>query len=267
VDREPRLAFILVLCAVTAACCGAFQSPEDKYKKEMECASRITSSKSVDLLQRGMFCCAPLPKGCEAMPEARKYYFLRAWGWKPDSSDAPLGVARADWDEGNYGEALRYFDAARERSMAPLTAIIGEVTMYRLLKNYEPAHAWCRWLRVQKSIDGEKVSAYLTARLLYDEGRLDEAGPLFRKALERADKGSGSLGDTPFTMKDTHFYLAQILRKSGDPQGAHQQFLLYLKSMSDPDFQLAYKYWVEKFASDQATLYDTIEREWARIRQ
>ena len=34
-----------------AACCGAFESKEDKYKKEMECALRVTDEKSIEILQ------------------------------------------------------------------------------------------------------------------------------------------------------------------------------------------------------------------------
>ena len=257
----------VALLALAMACCGAFQSSEQKYQKEMECASRITDLKSVELLQRGMFCCSPLPKGTDALPEARRYYFLRASILKPSSPDPPTGIARSYWDEGDYRQALKYFDEARERSKEPLAAIIGEVTMHRLLRDFEPAYALVRWIRVQKNIDGEKVAAYLSARLLCDEGKYGEAEPLFEQALKRAERGNDYLGETPYTMKDAHFYLAQIKRKSGDPQGAHEEFLQYLRKMSDPDFQLAYKYWVEKFGSDQALLYDTVEKDWAHVRQ
>lgn len=257
----------IALLAVAAACCGAFQSSEEKYQKEMECASRITDGKSVELLQRGMFCCSPLPKGTDALPEARRYYFLRASRLKPSSPDPPIGIARSYWDEGDYAQARNYFDSARELSKNSLAAVIGEVTMYRLLHDPAPAFVWVRWIQTQKNIDGEKVAAYLSARLLYDEGKYEEARPLIEQALKRAEKGNDYLGETPYTMKDAHFYLAQIKRKTGDPLGAHQEFLLYLKKMSDPDFQLAYKYWVEKFGSDQALLYDTVEKDWAHIRQ
>lgn len=266
-NQAANLGLCLALAGAMAACCGAFQSDEKRYQKEMECASRITDGKSVELLQEGMFCCNPLPKGALGLPEARRYYLLRAWALRPASPDPPMAIAKSHWDDGNYREALRYYDAARERSEKPLAAVIGEVTMYRLLRDFPPAYAWVRWIRVQKAIDGEKVAAYLEARLLYDEGKYAEARPLFQKALERSGRGTDFLADTPWTMKDARFYLAQIRRKTGDPQGGHEEFLLYLKQMSDPDFQLFYKYWVEKAGSDQALLYDTIEGQWVHIRQ
>jgi hypothetical protein len=68
-------------------------------------------------------------------------------------------------------------------------------------------------------------------------------------------------------MKDAHLYLAQIALKGGDPQAAYEEFKLYLKKMSDPDFQVFYKYWVEKLGDDQKALYDTLEIEWAWPRQ
>jgi tetratricopeptide (TPR) repeat protein len=262
-----RFAVPLFALGLLAGCCGVFQSPEEKYEKEMECASRITDERSVEILSRGTFCCEPLPKGTQGLPEARRFYLNRAWALKPTSADPPLAIAKSYWDEGSYFEGLRHYDAARERMERPLMAVVGEVTMYRLLKNYAEAGAWVRWIRRQKAIDAAKVADYLEARLLYDEGKYAEARPLFESAVARNEKGNDYLGDTPFTMKDARFYLAQIRRKTGDPLGAHEEFLLYLKKMSDPDFQIFYAFWVPKIGSDQAQLYDKIEKEWAHVRQ
>ena len=41
---------------------------------------------------------------------------------------------------------------------------------------------------------------------------------LFASALDRAKSTGDTLGDTAFTMKDAHLYLAQIALKSGDVQ-------------------------------------------------
>jgi len=262
-----RQAALMVVCVLAAACCGAFQSPQEKYQKEMECASRLTDAKSIEILARGMFCCEPLPKSIQSLPEARRFYLLRASALAPSAPEPYAQIARSYWDEGNYREALAAFEEEGRREPKPVAALIGKVTMLRLLGEWEAGRNVAEELRAQKAIDGEKVADYLEARLLYDEGKCTEAQNLFEKALARSEKSADFLGETPYTMKDAHFYLAQIRRKSGDPLGGHQEFLLYLKKMSDPDFQLAYKYWVSTFGSDQAKLYDTVEKEWAHVRQ
>lgn len=257
----------MLVLSSALGCCGAFQSQGDKYKKEMECASRLTDQKSIEILQKGMFCCESVPKEIQDLPEARRFYLLRASALDPSAAEPFEGIAKSYWDDGNYREALKAFEEVRKRTPKPVAAVIGEVTMYRLLSESAPAFELTKWLRVTKGIDGEKVADYLEGRLYYDGGKYEAAEPLLKDALQRAEKGNDFLGDTPYTMKDADFYLAQIKRKTGDPQGAHEYFLKYLKKMGDPDFQIFYAYWVPKIGNDQAQLYDKIESQWARVRQ
>lgn len=253
--------------ASATACCGAFQSKEDRYKKEMECALRVTDEKSIEILQRGMFCCEKLPAEVKTLPEARRFYLLRAAAQDPKNPDPVLQIARSYWDDHDYKQALDFFARAKDLSPKPLTAVIGEITMLRLTKDWTQANGLVQWVRDQKAIDSQKVGDYLEARILYDQGKYAEAKPLFESALNRSKSDGDALGDTPYTMKDAYLYLAQIKLKAGDAQGAYGDFKLFLQKMSNPDFQLFYKYWVEKLGNDQPALYDKIESDWASWRQ
>jgi len=269
VQVRPRPFRILVpfLLLALGGCCGAFQSKAEHYKKEMDCATRLTDERSIQILQKGMFCCEPLPSKLTTLPAARRFYLLRAWALRPESDEPPAAIAQTYWDEGNYKEALRYFDAARTRTARPLADVIGEVTMYRLMRDYPPAMAWIRWIRTQKGIDGDKIADYLTGRILYDEGNYAEAAKYFQSAIARSEKGSDFLGDTPYTMRDAWFYMAQIKRKEGDLMGGHEEFVAFLKKMSNPDFQLFYAYWLPRLGKDEGALFDKIEKDWVHIRQ
>jgi tetratricopeptide (TPR) repeat protein len=249
------------------ACCGAFQSKEDNFKKEMECAMRLTDEKSIEILKKGMFCCEKLPPEAATLPSARRFYLLRAAALQPKDPDPVLQIARSYWDDRNFAEAFKAFEEARALGAKPTTAVIGEITMLRLMERFSEAQPLLAWIREQKNIDAPKVADYLEARLLYDQGKYPEAKVLFLNALERAKSTGDTLGDTAFTMKDTYLYLAQIDLKTGDPQAAYEQFKLYLKKTNDPDFVLFYNYWLEKLGDDQKALYDTMETEWAWPRQ
>ncbi len=259
----------MMLLAMLAAtgCCGMFQSKEERYKKEMECALRVTDERSIVILQKGMFCCEKLPAQDTTLPAARRFYLLRAAALEPKNPDPLMQIARSYWDDRDFVPALAFFVQAKELSPKPLAAVIGEITMLRLTKQWDKAMTLVAWIREQKAMDAPKVADYLDARLLYDQGKYAEAKPLFLNALKRAESGSDTLGDTPYTMKDTYLYLAQIQLKGGDPQGAYEDFKLFLKKTSNPDFQLFYNYWVGKLGSDQAALYDKIESDWAWPRQ
>lgn len=266
---RPRtlLPFALLALSSLAACCGAFESKEDKYKKELECAMRVTDEKSIEILQKGMFCCEKLPAEANTLPSARRFYLLRASALEPKDPDPMLQIARSYWDDRNFPEAYKAFEKARALGAKPTTAVIGEVTMLRLMGDYAKAEPLLAWVRDQKGIDAPKVADYLEARILYDQGKYPEAKKLLESALERA-KGTGdALGDTTYTMRDAHLYLAEIALKAGDTKGAYEEFKLYLAKMSDPDFVLFYNYWLEKLGDDQKGLYDLIETEWARPRQ
>jgi tetratricopeptide (TPR) repeat protein len=264
--RTKAAAAMAALC-LTGACCGLFQSKEERYKKEMECALRVTDNKSIEILQKGMYCCEALPAGAMTLPQARRFYLERALKLNPDSTDAMAAVAKSYWDEGSYPEGLKFYQMLEKKSEKPLSAVIGEYTMYRLMKKWDDAAGRIAWIRQQKAIDAAKVGDYLEGRLLYDEGKYPEALPLLQNAIERANAGDDSLGNTPYTMKDAAFWVAQIKLKGGDPQGAYEAFKEYLHKMADPDFQIFYAYWLPRMGSDQAKFYDTIETQWAHVRQ
>ena len=258
---------LLMALAATGACCGAFESKEERTKKELECALRVTDEKSIEILKKGMFCCEKLPAEVLTLPAARRFYLQRAAALSPKDPDPVLQIARSYWDDRNFPEAMSAFARAKDMGSKPLTAVVGEVTMLRLMKRFGEAAPLLAWIRDQKAVDAPKVADYLEARLLYDDGKYAQAKPLFENALDRAKSTGDNLGDTAYTMKDAHLYLAQIALKGGDPQAAYEEFKLYLKKMSDPDFQIFYKYWVEKLGDDQKALYDTLEIEWAWPRQ
>ena len=248
-------------------CCGLFQSKETRYKKAMECAFRITDERSIEILKKGMYCCEALPPEIRTLPEARRFYLDKALELKPEDPVALDSVARSYWDEGSYGKGLEYFGRVRKVSTSPMSAVIGEVTMLRLLGEWDKAGPDLQWIRAQKGVDGEKIADYLEGRLLYDQGKLKEAEPLFKKAIERAAAGDDYLGRTPYTMRDAHFYLAQIKLKAGDPQGAYEEFKVFLRQMSNPDFQIFYAYWLPILGKDQTAFYEKIEGDWLHVRQ
>lgn len=265
--RCASLVLILIPVLLSAGCCGIFHSKERKYKKEMECATRLTDDTSIRILKTGKFCCTALPEKMRTLPEARRFYLLRAWGYKPASFEAPMEIARSYADEQNWSEALRYYDAARSRSGNGLAAVTGEVTMYRLLGKYDEALAWTRWLRTIQGSDGIKVADYMEARCLYDEGKLKEAESLFVEAVKRSEKSGVYIGSTTYTISTSWFYLAQIELKTGDPMAAHRYFLKFLKHMSDPDFQTYYAYWMPRLSSHQADFYDKLENDRIHVMQ
>jgi tetratricopeptide (TPR) repeat protein len=268
--RGARLFLFLAVPAAAAllgSCCGAFQSDDSKYKKAIECADRITDERSLEILRKGEFCCAPVPPDVKDRPAAKRFYLEQARRLKPDAPEPLLAIAMTYWDEADYAGALEAYDEAIKLDPKPVMAVIGAFTMDRLLGRWDEAAERVKWIRGQKGIDAEKVGDYLEARLLYDQGRYADAEPLFRRAIERSERSDVSLGPTPYTLKDAHFYLAQIRLKAGDPQGAHQEFLAFLKKMSDPDFQVWYAYWVPRMGSQQAEFYAKVEQDWVRVRQ
>ncbi len=266
--RKRASAAALIGTLVLVGCCGAWKSNSAKYKKQMECATRVTDETSIKILKSGNFCCPALPKDIESVATAQRFYLLRAWGYNPSSPEPPMRIAQSYWEQQNYQQALLYFDAARARTQgAPIEAVIGEISMYRLLHQFKPGYAWIQWLEHQKGIDAVKVGDYLRARYLYDQGKENEAEPLFKAALKRAEKGDYMLAVQPYTMKDVWFYLAQIKLNAGDPQGAYKDFVTYLKLMSDPDFQMFYNYWMPRLGREQKEFYAKIEHDWVWMRQ
>jgi len=249
-------------------CCGLFQSDEDRYDKCMECAERITSDLSVDLLKQGRFCCEAVPAGIQGREPARRFYLEKARDLKPDSPEPLAALGRSYWFEGDYSRAADAFGAAAAKSSRPFPYLVALAAMARVSGRYDDALASVARIRTLRGVDAEKTADYLEARVRYEQGQEPEARRLFEASLARASKSGFGLGPSPYSMRDAWFYLAQIRRKSGDPLGAHEAFKSYLSLMNDPEFQLWYaKTLLPEMGSDQTRLYDTVERSWVRERQ
>jgi len=266
--RPSHLAAAALLSACLSGCCGVFQSDADRYEKYMECAERITSDLSVDLLKQGRFCCEAVPAGLQGREAARRFYLEKARDLRPDAPEPLAGLGRSYWFDGDFGRAADSFAAAAAKSPRPFPYLVAESAMARVSGRFDEALATAERIRPMRGVDGEKTAAYLAARVRYEQGQAPEAQRLFEEALARAAKTGFGLGPSPYSMRDAWFYIAQIRRKAGDPLGAHEAFKAYLAEMSDPEFQLWYaKTLLPEMGSDQGRLYDTIERSWVRERQ
>ncbi|MEJ2368035.1 MAG: hypothetical protein P8Z49_06740 [Acidobacteriota bacterium] len=257
----------LILLSLSVGCCSTFGSKTREYNRLMECATRITSNRSIYILKRGMFCCPKLPKDTVSMAAARRFYYLKAMKVAPKRAEPVGGVADSYWDEENYAAALPYYQKAAGLSPHPLRYIIGEISMYRLLGKWDRALDRIKTLRQSGHPGWFKIADYLEARILYDRGKPQEAGPLFQKAIRASEKTGINLGNTPYTMTDAWFYMAQIRLKAGHPQEAYNEFKMYLSKQHDPYFLEYYNYWVKRLGKDQKTFYDKLEQNWVRIRQ
>jgi tetratricopeptide (TPR) repeat protein len=265
--RFGQTASTLLALALLGGCCGFLSSEEARYEKYLECAGRITDLKSIEILAKGNFCCEPLPSGIQSLPEARRFYLEKARVLRPEAAEPLLGLGRAYWEEGSYAEAQTRFQAAAPLLEKPIYAEIAAVTMMRLQGRFDEGRALAEKIRTEKGVDGEKVAEYLLGRLDFDAGQLLPARVHFEVALGRAERGDYGLGGTPFTMRDAHFYLALIKHRGGDPQAAYRDFLVFLKKMSDPEFQIFYAYWLPRLQDDQGALFEKIEGDWTRVRQ
>jgi tetratricopeptide (TPR) repeat protein len=256
-----------VLLATALSCCRFPLSQEGRYRREMTCAERISDEKSIEILKKGAFCCEPLPPSVTSLPAARRFYYERALALKPREAAPLLGLGRAMWEEGDYRGGLEAYKKAQGLLERPIYAQIGAFTMLRLLRRFDEGRALAERIREEKGVDGAKVAEYLLGRLEYDAGNFGAAEGHLRAALERAARGGYGLGGTPFSMKDAHLYLALVLQKKGDAEGAYREFLLFHKKMSDPEYQIFYAYWLPRLEKDQGALLEKIETEWAHLRQ
>lgn len=254
------------LLAVLAGC-GFLETKKQTYRRCMKCADRVHGLLAVEILKKGQFGCDPLPPDVQTISQSRRFYFEKAWKAQPQRHEPPLGIAMTWWEEGDYLRAVGFFEAARERQPQDPGAAIGLVTMYRLLGRYSEAMAWAVWTERLRGMDGRKISLYLRGRIFYEEKRLDEAGPLFTEALQRAEKTGFFLGKTGFTMVDAEFYLAQIAVRRGDLKGADAFFRAYVKRNHDPDFADYIRLVFARGIQDQRAMYDEIESCWVRQRQ
>ena len=269
-DRQKFTAFsalCLCLAGLAASLACDVPGPDAEYKRQMKCADRISNEKSVQIAKVAKFGCDPLPSSAETPAQARRFYLQKAWGAKPDAWEPAIAIAQSYWEEADFRRALDHFNAARERAPKELSPVIGMITMFRLLGEYQSALDWSAWLSGHKAIDAVKVSSYLEGRIYYEMGDLKRARPLLESAIARADSGDYYLGGSVFTMRDADFFLAQIYFKGGDSKKADEHFRRYVKMVHDPDFMAYMELVFEKIGGDQARLYSEIEKNWVHGRQ
>ena len=98
---------------------------------------------------------------------------------------------------------------------------------------------------VLEDAPGVPVSAFIDARLLYDQGRFEEALPLFEQALEQQQKTGGA------SLADLHFYAADTYSRLDRLDEAEAQFAAELR---DFPYHL-------RARAELATLYHTMARD------
>ncbi len=266
--RAPSLFAAVTAIAVLVSCCGLFQSKEARYKKYMECAERLTSDKSIELLHHGYACCEELPPELKDREAAKRFYLDKARVLKPESPEPCAAIGLSYWEGGDYARALEAYQQAARLTDRPFACLVAEATMMRLCGRYEDALRLAGDIEKIRGVGGAKTAAYLRGRVLYEEGRMAEARSDFEKAIALAGKSGYFLAPSPYTMEDAWFYMAQIRLKQGDTLGAYNDFKVYLSRMTNPEFQLWYaQKLLPRYGADQKGLYDTIEENWVRERQ
>lgn len=266
-----RSATALVLAAtlVLSGCCeNPFKGKEGRYRKYLECADHLTVDRAVDLMKRGAFCCEKVPLAVKGREEARRFYLEKALALKPESPEPYNELAISYWYNGQFAKAAELFSQAAERSPRPFSQQIVLCDMQRLCGRFNEALATAQKIRASSEPEAEKAAEYLEGRISYERGDLAAAKTHFEKAIALAGEKGFRFNSTPYAMRDSWFYIAQIRLKSGDPLGAHEAFKIFLEKTGDPDFQAWYgKELLPLLGTDQQLLYDTIESDWVRERQ
>ena len=267
-----RRAFSLLaaLSALIAlmACCGLFQSKDARYKKYMECAERLTSDKSMELLHQGYACCEKLPTALSGREAAKRFYLEKARALKPEAPEPYAAIGLSYWEGGDFAHALEAYQEAAKRTDRPFAFLVAEAAMMRLCGRYDEGLRLAGDIAKMRGVDGEKAAAYLSGRMFYEGGRLQDARASFERAIALAEKSGYFLTPSPYTMVDAWFYMAQIRLKGGDAQGAYNDFKVYLSKMTNPEFQLWYtEKLLPRYGAGQKGLYDSIEENWVRERQ
>jgi tetratricopeptide (TPR) repeat protein len=257
----------LLLLIAGSLACRLFETRGQAYKRCMECADRANSERAIVVLKVGEFGCTRLPAQVKTPGQARRFYLEEAWKAAPMKADAPVAIAMTYWDEQDFARAREYFEAARERDPQNLSAVIGLISMDRLLGNYSEAMGWAVWIEGLRGVDGKKISPYLRGRILFDEKRYDEAEPLLNDALQRTEGTGFFLGKTGFSMVDAEFYLAEIAIRKGQREKADKLFRSYVKRNHDPDFANYIQLVFSRGVQAQLAMYDEVESCWVRTRQ
>lgn len=265
--RISILVFFLVV--LSFGCCLDLGNKEKKFKKRVLCAHRVNNDNSLYILKNGAFCCPKLPQEINDLTSAKAFYFQKALEIDPQRADGWASLGQTYWDGLRFKEAADSFKKALDLSPKTITFIVALNSLYRIMGQFDESQKYLNLLESLDFQDKEKTISYLKGKLLYEEKEYDEALKNFGKAKDLLEKENPShfLSNTPYTINDLYFYLAQIYLKKKELQKAHTHFLIFLEKEKHPDFVAIYQKSLDETAGEQILLYDDIEEKWAKTRQ
>lgn len=261
--------FLFFLIISLVSCCFDFGSKDKRFKKRVLCAQRVNNENSIRILKEGAFCCPKLPVDVKDITTAKIFYYKKALEIDPQRVDGWEGLAQTCWDGAKYKEAIDYFEKALSLSKNNIRYEIAIISLLRITKDYDKALKHLEELKKIDFVEKERTISYLMGKILYEKGEIKEAISLLEKAKEIYEKQELShfLSESPYSMDDVYFYLAQCYLKLGDAQKAHQTFLIYLQKEKHPYFVKLYNELLKETFGEQTLLYDQIESHWTRTNQ
>jgi tetratricopeptide (TPR) repeat protein len=167
---------------------------------------------------------------------------------RPSASDGYLGAATALLRQRKLEEARAM--AAQAVDVAPDGDRKSRASAHELLARIAVARRDTEAARAEaaRANDADPrvpVSAFIDARLLYEQGRFDDALPLFEQALEQQKKAAGVV------LPDLHYYAADTYGRLDRYSEAETEFLAELQ---DFPYHL-------RARAGLATLYHTMSRD------
>ncbi len=264
-----KLAAILSLLFLFTGCCFDFGDKEKKFKKRVLCAHRVNNDNSLYILKNGAFCCPKLPEEINDLTSARAFYYKKALEIGPERVDGWASLGQTYWDGWKFKEAIEAYKMAQKLSPNTISFIIALNSLCRITKDFKGSEEYLSLLQKIDFPDKEKTVCYLKGKLLYEKKEYDESLKFLEKAKELLESKSPShfLSNSPYTINDIYFYLAQLYLKKNELQKAHEHFLVFIQKEQHPDFVDIYKKSLQETAGEQILLYDDIEDKWARTHQ
>lgn len=266
---KSKIAAIFFLLFLILGCCFDFGDREKKFKKRVLCAHRVNNENSLYILKNGAFCCPKLPADINDLTSARAFYLKKALEIDPQRVDGWASLGQTYWDGWRFKEAIESYKKAFELSPDTISFIIALNSLCRIVGDFKESEKYLSLLEKKDFPDKEKTVSYLKGKLLYEEKNYDEALKKLERAKELLENKSPShfLSNTPYTINDIYFYLAQLYLKKNEPQKAHEHFLVFIQKERHPDFVDIYTKSLQDTAGEQLLLYDEIEEKWAKTRQ
>ena len=267
--RYKKFVVVILISFLSLGCCLDLGNKETKFKKRVLCAHRVNNDNSLYILKNGAFCCPKLPEEINDITSAKAFYFKKALEIDPKRVDGWASLGQTYWDGFRFKEAAESFKKALELSPKTTTFIVALNSLYRITGQFDESQKYLDLLESLDFQDKEKTISYLRGKLLYEKKEYDTAQKNLERAKELLETESPShfLSNTPYTINDVYFYLAQIYLKKNELQKAHTHFLIYLEKERHPDFVAIYQKALDETAGEQILLYDDIEEKWAKTRQ